>query len=219
MRFGLMIVEVPFKEANLRVPTECLPWPADRMKRVTIDFFVIGGSNAQDSAWYDLSISSLDGLTWVRHCFGQVKAGFDAQKSTPSIDPQKRAVSSQKWYNAMKHLGLEYGLRFSGMTGISTDPVKEIAVATVQNDVRKGEKFHTIHALSLDCTAQLFSVAAYHGLQRLFISPAIFFFIEELCVQPPRGEMTTRASVERQPNRTMLGDLLAVSKKGELSSI
>jgi acyl transferase domain-containing protein len=37
---------VPFKEANLRVAKELLPWPEDRDERVSVNSFGIGGSNA-----------------------------------------------------------------------------------------------------------------------------------------------------------------------------
>ncbi|KAK4213197.1 lovastatin nonaketide synthase [Rhypophila decipiens] len=38
--------KIPFKEANLVVPTEPLAWPQDRQERVSINSFGIGGSNA-----------------------------------------------------------------------------------------------------------------------------------------------------------------------------
>lgn len=37
---------VPFKEANLHVAKELLPWPEDRHERVSVNSFGIGGSNA-----------------------------------------------------------------------------------------------------------------------------------------------------------------------------
>ncbi|GAT19497.1 fatty acid synthase S-acetyltransferase [Aspergillus luchuensis] len=37
---------IPFEEAQLRVPTEITPWPADRMERVSVNSFGIGGVNA-----------------------------------------------------------------------------------------------------------------------------------------------------------------------------
>ena len=44
-----MAAEVPFKEGNLRVPVEPTPWPSDRKKRVSVNCFGIGGSNAHVS--------------------------------------------------------------------------------------------------------------------------------------------------------------------------
>ncbi|KAJ5624630.1 Fum1p [Penicillium lagena] len=38
--------KIPFKEAKLQVPTDVTPWPKDRLERVSINCFGIGGSNA-----------------------------------------------------------------------------------------------------------------------------------------------------------------------------
>lgn len=40
---------VPFKSARLQVPTECIPWPSDRLERVSINSFGIGGTNVHVS--------------------------------------------------------------------------------------------------------------------------------------------------------------------------
>ncbi|KAL8646874.1 MAG: hypothetical protein Q9226_006676, partial [Calogaya cf. arnoldii] len=165
-----------------------------------------------DSAWYDFSIASMNGPTWVRHCFGQIKAGASTLQSTPKVESQERAVSSLKWYSVMRDLGLEYGPRFSVMTEISTSTVRKLAVATTQNDSKEREEYHTIHPVSLDCAFQLFSVAAYQGLQRHFRSPAIPSFIEELCVRPAKRASTMQATINSHSNGTMSGDLLAISE-------
>lgn len=38
-------VKIPFKERKLVVPLEATPWPADRLERVSVNSFGIGGSN------------------------------------------------------------------------------------------------------------------------------------------------------------------------------
>lgn len=38
--------QIPFEKAKLVVPTEPMPWPADRLERVGVNSFGIGGSNA-----------------------------------------------------------------------------------------------------------------------------------------------------------------------------
>jgi acyl transferase domain-containing protein len=42
---------VPFKEADMHVPTELEPWPKDRPQRISINSFGIGGSNAHVSGY------------------------------------------------------------------------------------------------------------------------------------------------------------------------
>lgn len=38
--------KIPFKEANLQVPTSALAWPKERKERVSVNCFGIGGANA-----------------------------------------------------------------------------------------------------------------------------------------------------------------------------
>lgn len=38
--------KIPFKEANLQVPTALMEWPKDRSERISVNCFGIGGSNA-----------------------------------------------------------------------------------------------------------------------------------------------------------------------------
>ncbi|KAL6857563.1 hypothetical protein ACO1O0_005003 [Amphichorda felina] len=38
--------KIPFKEKKLMVPTEPVPWPANRMERISVNSFGIGGANA-----------------------------------------------------------------------------------------------------------------------------------------------------------------------------
>lgn len=43
--FLALTVKVPFKSSKLQVPTEPTPWPFDRLERVSVNCFGIGGSN------------------------------------------------------------------------------------------------------------------------------------------------------------------------------
>ncbi|KAI0010191.1 fatty acid synthase S-acetyltransferase [Xylariaceae sp. FL0662B] len=45
IRFTSPNPKIPFKEARLTVPTEPTPWPTDKLERVSINSFGIGGSN------------------------------------------------------------------------------------------------------------------------------------------------------------------------------
>ncbi|KAI0202478.1 hypothetical protein F4808DRAFT_468584 [Astrocystis sublimbata] len=38
--------KIPFTDASLRVPTQALPWPEDRSRRISVDSFGLGGANA-----------------------------------------------------------------------------------------------------------------------------------------------------------------------------
>jgi acyl transferase domain-containing protein len=38
--------KIPFLEMNLRVPTDCIDWPEDKLERISVNSFGIGGANA-----------------------------------------------------------------------------------------------------------------------------------------------------------------------------
>jgi acyl transferase domain-containing protein len=40
------VLPVPFSESRLAVPTEVVPWPRDRLQRISINSFGLGGANA-----------------------------------------------------------------------------------------------------------------------------------------------------------------------------
>ncbi|KAH7400779.1 hypothetical protein DE146DRAFT_653958 [Phaeosphaeria sp. MPI-PUGE-AT-0046c] len=46
IKFSKPNPKIPFKEANLKVPLEPIPWPTDRAERVSVNSFGIGGANA-----------------------------------------------------------------------------------------------------------------------------------------------------------------------------
>ncbi|KAJ5631672.1 fatty acid synthase S-acetyltransferase [Penicillium longicatenatum] len=64
--------EVPFKEANLHVAKELLPWPEDRDERVSVNSFGIGGSNAHvilDSARsWGLGTEGYEKIQFTNNC-------------------------------------------------------------------------------------------------------------------------------------------------------
>jgi acyl transferase domain-containing protein len=63
-------------------------------------------TDSLDSSWYDFSISSYTGSTWIRHCTGQARGGSEITPRSASIDPLPREVSSNRWYKTMKSFGL-----------------------------------------------------------------------------------------------------------------
>lgn len=164
-----------------------------------------------DSVWYDYTISSLNESTWIKHSFGQIRAGSEFPKTAPVLEPLPRRVDTRSWYRIMKRFGLEYGPRFFGMGDISAHPVRKEALATVPNDNREDESQYAVHPVSLDCIIQIFSTAAYHGLPRKFKHLAIPTYIEELYVAPAESEILMQAYADDVPKGAMSGDLVAVS--------
>ncbi|KAF2686174.1 ketoacyl-synt-domain-containing protein [Lentithecium fluviatile CBS 122367] len=169
-------------------------------------------TSTTDSEWYDFSVSSLDGSTWVKHCFGQVSSGSELQRDLPVIGPQPRVVPSRTWYRAMKKFGFDYGARFLCMNDITAHPLKKIAVATVAKDVHEGESPWVIHPTALDAILQVYSVAAYHGLPRNFPYASVPTYIDELYLKPAKGPIVMRVVADEIPTKgTISGNVIGVS--------
>jgi hypothetical protein len=167
-----------------------------------------------ESEWYDFSISSLSGSTWVKHCFGQIRAGSDLQRTSVAIECQPRKVPSRTWYRAMKKFGFDYGAQFLCMNNISAHPTRKIATATIRNETQKGESPWIVHPTALDAILQIYSVAAYHGLARNFPFASVPTYIDELHLKPPEDLIILHVDVDEVPTRgSISGNLIGVSNE------
>ncbi|KAL9076681.1 MAG: hypothetical protein Q9157_003571 [Trypethelium eluteriae] len=169
-------------------------------------------NSASDAVWYDFTISSLNGEVWTKHVSGQVRGGSDFDVAVPQIKTRSRQVSSNKWYSVMKRFGLNYGPRFQRMKRITADVFAHEAVASIDNSVNPSESVYAIHPSTIDCTFQLFSVAAAKGLSRLFARLCVPTFIEELYIKPTSDEILVEASTESTPKGAFQGDAVGISR-------
>lgn len=170
-------------------------------------------TDTDESEWWDFSISSLPGPGWVKHCFGQARAGSSlCSEVAPVITRQPRAVPSRTWYRAMKKFGFDYGPRFLCMNDLSAHPKKKIAVATIQEEIQDGESPWIIHPAALDAVLQIYSVAAYHGQPREFTYASVPTYITEISLRPSSGPITLQAVADEIPVRgSISGKLVGVS--------
>ncbi|KAF5228431.1 hypothetical protein FAUST_11078 [Fusarium austroamericanum] len=63
IRFTSPNPNIPFEEAKLKVPLEVTPWPEDRLERISLNSFGVGGSNAH----VILESAAMHGASTVRH--------------------------------------------------------------------------------------------------------------------------------------------------------
>jgi hypothetical protein len=68
----LMICTVKWDKYNLRVPTEPTPWPKDRLQRVSVNCFGVGGANAHASLGRLFSLCVLTNSMAGNYRFGKV---------------------------------------------------------------------------------------------------------------------------------------------------
>ncbi|KAK7736708.1 Type I Iterative PKS [Cytospora paraplurivora] len=176
-------------------------------------------TNSLDAAWYNFSISSYrkapDGGagTWVKHAFGQVRAGSDFQPgSPPDVRPLQRVVSEKGWYRKFRAAGLDYGPRFQGLADTTAHPTAPELVGAITNDVRLAESYYPVHPAALDCLAQALVLALCGGLTRNLAHMAVPTYIDELYCRPPATEdMAIRVRATERRRNAYTGDMTAVS--------
>ncbi|KAI9759233.1 MAG: Type I Iterative PKS, partial [Geoglossum simile] len=165
-----------------------------------------------NSSWFEFTVASLNGATWVKHCDGQARAGCEFQPPVPSIEPFPRRVQSSTWYRVMRRVGFNYGPRFRGLSGISAHVSERKAVATLSDNLEEKETPYQLHPTTLDCTFQLFTAAASNGIARLLSKLSVPTYIEELYLRPPKGGILIQAEADVTARGTLFGDLVGVSE-------
>lgn len=164
-----------------------------------------------DSEWYEFSVTSLNGPTTTKHCVGQVRGGSDSRIEVPAIEPLQRMVPSSTWYRVMARFGLNYGPRFRGLKEISAHVSERKAVAKLTDGLTEKETPYHIHPTTIDCSFQLFSVSAFHGIGRLFNKLSVPTYIEELYIAPAKETILIQADAASSSLGALSGNLVGVS--------
>ena len=164
-----------------------------------------------DSVWFEYEVSSLQNDNWIKHAFGKVRGGTNYPERSLEINGLQRNVDSGKWYSVMKRFGLNYGPRFKGMRNITADVNHHWAVALVDNFTDKTESTYTQHPCTIDLIFQLYSVAAFKGLSRLFSRLCVPSFIGELYIKPVVDEILVEADARITSGGSIHGDAVGIS--------
>ena len=164
-----------------------------------------------DFSWFEFAISSHDGTSWTKHCFGQVRSGSEHQRTTPDIKDLPQEVDSAKWYQRIKNIGSKYGPAFQGLRGITTNTTSQTAVASMINPVSRNESGYQIHPSTLDVCIQIFSAALGEGLHLKIGTLAVPTAIEELYVSRPESVMQMEAHASTTVRGAVAGNGVATS--------
>lgn len=140
--------------------------------------------------------------------------GCNYDPAVPYFHPGKRRVPSERWYSVMKRFGLNYGPRFQGLRSIAAEVSERVATALIDNSVHASESPYAIHPCTVDLVFQLFSVAAYKGLSRLFDQLSVPTYVEELYIRPTSEEIIVRATTDISPRGSLAGDAVGITAGG-----
>ncbi|KAJ0120167.1 polyketide synthase [Diaporthe amygdali] len=169
-------------------------------------------TTSQRSDWYDFSISSYSGSSWIRNCWGQVLAGRSTGIPKPELsclsEDMPTTVDSRRWYQTMSKVGLNYTGPFRALEDIRSHPQSHAAYGTIHDHVEVGEPRYQLHPSTMDNVFQLLTVASAHGQPRLFKTLAVPTFIEHIYVNGQGKGMDVNARVTVEPTSAggMLGN-------------
>lgn len=159
-------------------------------------------TDSEDSQWWEFSIASYNGHSWLKHCVGRVSA-------VPSVEPAKagelqplpRKLDTWKVFNTLAKAGMQYGPAFQRLGEISADTMKTRAVSTLTSDRNGDENKYHLHPTVIDAALQMGLVAARSGKLDASNCAAMPTLIEEVTIFRSTQEtgMFVAASTTVQP--------------------
>lgn len=161
-------------------------------------------TTSQMSDWFDFSVSSYSGTSWIRNCWGQVcdgRPGSWPTAETLSLRgnlPTK--VDSQRWYTRMSEVGLNYSGLFRSLEEIRSHPRSHEASGHVRDVVEDSEPRYPLHPSTTDSVLQLLTVAAAHGQPRLLKTLAMPTSIERIYLDRKGRGSQIHARVTAEPS-------------------
>ncbi|KAL9097197.1 MAG: hypothetical protein Q9165_000624 [Trypethelium subeluteriae] len=164
-----------------------------------------------DSAWYEFSVSSHNGISWTTHCVGQVKAGTDQSRRPKQVEEFAREIRSVLWYSALNRLGYNYGPSFQGLNNITACPKTGTAAASLIDRYRDCDTTYQLHPTTIDLCLQLFTVATAKGIARQMTKLCVPTSIEELQVNHGAANIQVEATAQSAKNGSISGNAFAVA--------
>ncbi len=153
------------------------------------------------SNWFDFTITSYTGSSWIKHCEGEVIQMKEPGKPTPSFRRLPRRIASAAFYQGMNKMGFRYGPEFQGLTDIVTSATEHEAEASLVDVHDHCSAPFTLHPAAIDACLQLLVVAGAKGLLRNINGLQVPTLIEELEISRGAAEMHARAWSEGQDVR------------------
>ena len=148
-------------------------------------------TDSLDSEWFEFTISSNSGATWIKNCEGQVKSRQGRLALAEVFQNYPREVSPSRWYAAMSQIGFDYGPEFCGLAKITSSTTENLSVGEVEDNLQ--ETSYLFHPATLDACLQLLLVAISKGLARNLGQLTIPTSIEDVEIARSAGKMVAKA--------------------------
>ncbi|KPM42830.1 Lovastatin diketide synthase LovF [Neonectria ditissima] len=147
----------------------------------------------EDSEWYEFSVSSYNGSTWVKHCDGQVAISNSIASSQWKPEVLPRAVSCPRIYESLSKVGFVYGPEFRSLENVTSSCTEELAIGQIVNRSQQSRAPFTLHPATIDACLQLLLVARAKGIGRHIVELCVPTVIEDLEIGPGPDIMWAKA--------------------------
>ncbi|KAK2038839.1 KR domain-containing protein [Colletotrichum somersetense] len=162
-------------------------------------------TDSLDSPWWDFTITSNNGSTWLKHCSGQVRPLESNGRSPREVKSDlPRMVGSAKWYQALHNVGANYGPYFQGLENVTCSPTDHRSSGTATHTVQDGS-YYPVHPTKFDFFLQLFSVAAMKGVGHRLDKMNVPTFIEALEIYDCDSQIQMEVRATQTPRGLLCG--------------
>jgi hypothetical protein len=168
-------------------------------------------TNSLDSDWYEFSIVTNTGAGWTKNCFGQVRSGTVVKHEVPEVKEYTRHVSTARWYQQMRKIGMHYGPSFRGLNDLTAGITENVASGRIVDYKRPGHSAYAFHPTSLDWVFQSLSVAAHNGTARYFYKMCLPLYIGELYITPGGEDIKINMATDLMAGGSYKGSTHGVS--------
>ncbi|GKZ27195.1 type I Iterative Polyketide synthase (PKS), partial [Aspergillus brasiliensis] len=172
-------------------------------------------TDSLDSEWYEFSIASHNGTTWIKHCSGEVKAHGKNLGEAKRSHPLVRKVRKRRFYESMAKSGLEFGPTFQRLDDIRSETTTTNATSEVTGKEEDGIDYH-VHPTVIDASLQLLSVAAFKGFANTTSKLMVPTKIEELCVSRCSEDVQLRAFASYTQTDCIVGGAQCIAADGKV---
>ncbi|KAL2760152.1 hypothetical protein ACRALDRAFT_1046570 [Sodiomyces alcalophilus JCM 7366] len=159
-------------------------------------------TDSADSQWWEFTIASYNGNSWVKHCVGQVSAVESAEPvQVEEVKSLPRKLDTMKVFHILDKAGMGYGPAFQRLDNITAGTLETKAVSSVTRDLNGDEDKYHLHPTVIDAALQMGLVAARSGKLDASNCAAMPTLIEEVTIfnTAADAEMTVAALTDVQP--------------------
>ncbi|PYI31307.1 putative polyketide synthase [Aspergillus indologenus CBS 114.80] len=167
---------------------------------------------SEKTTWCRFAISSFDGTTWTRNCYGEARRGVNASVSlavseSPPCFPRK--LNAGAWYEVLRRVGFGYGGMFQGLQDISAATTENRAAAVIPAEQGGTTDTYALHPARIDQCSQLAIVAAHRGISYRYRHVGVPTFIEEVVISPTTDSLNITAEVRAEKGGSYFADIVA----------